>query len=84
MPDLKSIFAVNLPLKHFRAGVVSLDTGSLQSLHTLFETNLNHMLVKFEPNRMGQKCTNFFLTKTEFFKSVFEKALTPSCMTFCS
>ena len=34
----KSIFAVNLPLKLFRATVVNTDTGSLKSLHTLFDT----------------------------------------------
>ena len=39
-PIGKSIFAVNLTLKLFRATVANADIGSLKSLHTLFEKNL--------------------------------------------
>ena len=45
---------VNLPLKLFRATVTNTDTGSLKSLHTLFDTYLDFMLTKFEVNRMVQ------------------------------
>ena len=51
-PIGKSIFAVNLPFNLCRDTIANADTGSLKSLHTLFDTYLNHMLVKFEPNRM--------------------------------
>ena len=57
----KSIFAVNLPLKLYRATVVNTDTGCLKSLHTLFDTYLDHMLTKFEPNRMVRDVQKFEL-----------------------
>ena len=60
-PIGKSIFAVNLTLKLFRATVSNADTGSLKSLHTLFDMYMNHMLVKFEQNRMVQNIQNFEL-----------------------
>ena len=50
----KSIFAVNSPLKLFRATIANTDTRSLQSLHTLFDTCLDFMLAKFEATRMVQ------------------------------
>ena len=50
----KSIFAVNLPLKLFPATVADADIGSLKSLHTLFDKDWDHMLVKFEQNCMVQ------------------------------
>ena len=46
-----SFFSENLPLKLFRATVANADTESLKSLHTLFDTYLDHTLAKFEPNR---------------------------------
>ena len=48
----RSIFAVILPLKLFRAIVANADTGSRKSLHALFDTYLDHMLAKFKPNRI--------------------------------
>ena len=50
----KSIFVVNLPLKLCRTPVANAYIKSLQSLHTLFESYLNHMLAKFEAKRMVQ------------------------------
>ena len=47
----KSIFAVNLLLKLFRATIANAKTESQKSLHTLFDTYLKYMLAKFEPNR---------------------------------
>ena len=45
-PIVKSIFAVNLPLKLFRATVAPADIGSLKSLHTFLLKCLYCMLVK--------------------------------------
>ena len=60
-PIGKPIFVVNLPLKLSRATIANDDTGSLKSLHTLFDTHLDHMLAKFEPNRMVRNVQNFDL-----------------------
>ena len=78
-PSGKLIYAVNLPLKLFPATVANADIGSLKSLHTLFGMYLDHMLVKFEQNRMVQTTQNFelFDGKNTFFKTIFDKALTP-------
>ena len=65
-PIGKSIFAVNLLLKLFRAtvDVANAITESLRSLHTLFDTYLDHMLAKFEPNRIVRNVPNLsFWTK---------------------
>ena len=71
-PTGKSIFAVNLPFKLFCATVTNADTGSLKFPHTLFETYLDHMPAKFEPNRMVGNVESFsFLTKTRVFKNHF-------------
>ena len=48
----KSIFAVNFPLKLFPATVANANTESLKSLYTLFDSYLDYMLAKFEPNRI--------------------------------
>ena len=55
----KSFFTANLPLELFGAAVANADTASLKFLHTLFDTYLDHMLVKFEPNRIVQNVPNF-------------------------
>ena len=64
MPDWKII--VNLLLKLFNATVVNADAKRQMSLNTLFDTGtyLDHMLVKFELNRMVQNVKKMsFLTK---------------------
>ena len=74
-PIGKSFFAVNLPLKLFRATVANADTKSLKSLHTLFDMYLDHMLVKFEQNRMVQniqKC-ELYDKKSGFLKPFLTK-----------
>ena len=48
-PIGKSIFAINLPLKLFRATIANADLGSLKSLHTFLEDCL-YMLVEFVQN----------------------------------
>ena len=82
-PIGKPIFVVNLPLKLSRATIANDDTGSLKSLHTLFDTHLDHMLAKFEPNRLVRNVQNFDLfDKNQVFKTIFDKTLTPFCKTF--
>ena len=63
----------------FPAIVANADIGSLKSLHTLFGMYLDHMLVKFEQNRMVRNIQNFELFDKNpcFFKTIFDKALTP-------
>ena len=41
--------------------IADADIGSLKSLHTLFDNYLDHMLVKFEQNRMVGTIQNFEL-----------------------
>ena len=62
-PIGKSIFAVNLPLKLFRATVANTDIGSLKSVHIFFKKCLYHMLVKFEQHRLVLTTRNFELKK---------------------
>ena len=81
-PIGKSIFAVNLPLKLFRATVANDEIGSLKSLSTFLTKCLYHMLVKFEQNRMAQATILSFLTKSRGFKTIFDKALMPFWKTF--
>ena len=57
----KSIFAVNLPLKLFRATISNADTGSLKSLHALFDIHLDRMLAKFESTCMVLSVQNLEL-----------------------
>ena len=77
----KSIFAVNLRLKLFCATVANGDTGSLKSLRTLFDKYLDHMLVKFEQNRMVRNIQNFELFDKKWL-IIFGKVLTAFCKTF--
>ena len=59
MPDGKLMFAVDLPLSLLRTTVVNAETGRLKFLP--FDTYLNHVLAKFEPNRIAQNVQNFEL-----------------------
>ena len=61
MSGRKLIFAENLPLKLFRATVANADILSLKSLHKLLNTYLDHILPKFESNRIVQNVQNFEL-----------------------
>ena len=54
----------NIRRRHFgawHATVANAYTGSLKSLHTFFDTYFNHMLEKFELNRMVWNVQNFKL-----------------------
>ena len=82
MANRKIIFAVNLPLKLFRAAVANADIESLKSLHTFLKKNgctIRPTLVGFEQNRMVQTTRNFELLKKKpgFFYNHFDKKLTP-------
>ena len=54
---------------------------SIKSLHTLFGKYLDHMLVKFEQNRMVQTVQNFELFDKKWL-TIFDKVLTPFWKTF--
>ena len=41
--------------------VANADTGSLKSVHSLFDTYLDHMLAKFESNSIVRNVSNFEL-----------------------
>ena len=69
-PIGKSVFAENLPLQLFRVTVANADTENLKSLHTLFDTYLDYMLAKFEPNVIVQ---NELFNKNSRKKSRFYK-----------
>ena len=71
MPNFKSNFTI-LPLKLLRATVANADTGSLKSLHHYFDTYLDHMLARFEPNNIVQDVQNFglFDLKNQVFKTI--------------
>ena len=60
----------------FYVTIANADIGSLKSLHTLFDTYLDHMLVKFDQNHMSQpyKILSFFDKK---LLTIFDKVLTP-------
>ena len=77
------MFAVNLPLKLFPSTVANTDTGSLKSLHTFLKMFITHAS-EFEQNRTVQTIgdVELFDKKTVFFKTIFDKALTPFCKTF--
>ena len=45
----------------FYVTIADVDIGSLKTLHTLFDKYLDHMLVKFEQNRMVQTIQNVVL-----------------------
>ena len=57
------------------------DIGSLKSLHTLFDKYLDHMLVKFEQNRMVGTIQKFELFDKTWL-TIFDKVLTPFWKTF--
>ena len=60
----------------FHVTIADADIGSLKSLHTLFDKYLDHMLVKFEQNRMVRTMQNFELFDEKWL-TIFDKVLTP-------
>ena len=65
----------------YNVTIADADIGSLKSLHTSFDKFLDHMLVKFEQNRMVQTIQNFVFFDKKWLK-FFDKVLTPFWKTF--
>ena len=63
--------------------IADADIGSLKSLHTLFDKYLDHMLVKFEQNRMvwTTHMHNFVLFDKKWL-TIFDRVLMPFWKTF--
>ena len=74
----------NFELKLFRVTAANANIGNVKSLPTLFDMCLDHMLVKFEQNRMVRNIQNFelFDRKLGLFKAIIDEALTPSWKMF--
>ena len=60
----------------FYVTITDADIESLKSLHTLFDKYLDHMLGKFEQNRMIKNVQNFKLLGKKWL-TIFEKVLMP-------
>ena len=58
MPDLKTSFCSKFAIKNFRATVANADNEILKLLSALFDMYLDHILAKFETNRMVQNVQN--------------------------
>ena len=58
---------IDFPIGHFMYTIADADIGSLKSLHTLFDNYLDHMLVKFEQNRMVRTIQNLVVFFFFFF-----------------
>ena len=55
---------IDFPIRAFYVAITDSDVGSLKSLRTLFDKYLDHILVKFEHNRMVGNVQNWsFLAK---------------------
>ena len=52
--------------------IADADIGSLKSLHTWFDKYLDHMLVKFEPNRMVRTMQNVVLFDRQTVKNIWQ------------
>ena len=66
------IFCSKFGLQLFRATVAKATIGSLNSLPTLFDTCLDHILVKFEQNHMVRNIQNVELfDRNRFFLNHF-------------
>ena len=65
----------------FYVTIADADIVSLKSLHTIFDKYLDHMLVKFEQNRMVWTIQNFELFE-KMVKHLTNKVLMPFWKTF--
>ena len=68
----KLVFRPGILCYHF----VDADIGSVKSLHTLFDKYLDHILVKFEQNRIVRTIKNVVLFDQKWLKFI-DKVLTP-------
>ena len=64
--------------------VANADTESLKSFRTLFDTYLDHVLAKFEANRIVRNVQNceLFNKRLSFFKTIFDKSVDAILKTF--
>ena len=71
-------------MKLFRTTVANANTERLKSFHTLFDTYMDYMLAKSEPNRQVRNVQKLsFWTKNRvILKLIFYEALTPFCKLF--
>ena len=78
----RQIYCKNwFPNRVFYVTIADADIGSLKFLHTLFDTYLAHMLVKFEQNRRVQMIQSFELFDKKWL-TILNKVLTPFWKTF--
>ena len=61
----------------FYVTIADADIGRLKSLYTLFDKYLDHMLVKFEQNRIVRNIQNFVVFDKKKWLTIFDKVLTP-------
>ena len=67
---------IDFSIEHFMLPSLMLTLGSLKSLHTSFDKYLDHMLVKFEQNRIVRTIQNFVLFDKKRI-TILDKILTP-------
>ena len=79
---LNGKFTANIDFP-FYVTIADADIESLKSLHTLCDKYLDHMLVKFEQNRMVRTIRKFVLFDKKWL-TIFDKVLTLFCKTFLS
>ena len=87
MPDRKINSCSKFSVKLFRATIANADIRSLKSLHTLFDTYLDHMLVKFLKNIVWSeiyKILRFLKKKTGVLKPFLTKRWRHFGRRFCS
>ena len=72
---------IDFPIGYFMLLLLIL-TLKVKSLHTLFGKYLDHMLVKFEQNRVIRSIQNFDLLDKKWL-IIFDKLLTPFWKMFC-
>ena len=61
----------------FYVTIADADIERLKSLHKLFENYLDHMLMKFEQNRMVRTIQIFVLFDKKKWLTIFDKVLAP-------
>ena len=71
----------DFPIGHFYVTIADADIGSQKSPHTLFDKYLDHMLVKFERNRIVQTIQIFELFDKKWL-TIFDKVLMQFWKTF--
>ena len=73
--DGKFTVKIDFSIGYFYIVIADADIESLKSLHTLFDKYFDHMLVKFEQNRMVRTIPNFQLFDKKWL-TIFDNVLT--------